>query len=270
MRQFEFIHKKKLTKKQKQHYIKIYEGLVKLIKEECSKKGENQEQRIKALQATLITVVSRYPELLYMKSYEGDKDAYSTTFQQKLNIYGLIDVLENICQDVNVCELEAFGHISLLFSIVIYKNFDFAKGQDEKRFELVKSLLKKHPELLTFRDGRYNENLGMYLIRELNADNKQAELLIPIIKMFIEDPDACRQRDGDGYNLGMLAAKYKIKELFDLAVKNAQARKQKNFNGDTMEIIAKNNGIQVPTLTDKEIYFHYREILDEKIDDICK
>ena len=242
---FEFIHNKQLTKKQKQHYIKIYTGLVKLMQDESRKIGNNQKKRINVLQDQLISVIQRYPELLYMKYYQYNNaypnsyhDDHAGSFQLQLLNYELFEVLENICQDINICKLEALMGRSLLFLIAPWGNFSTSKDFDEKRLQLVKTLLKKHPELLTFIDQKYNQNLGMYLIGSINDDNQLADERTQIVKQFIEHPIASLQQDENGCNLGMYAAHYKNQELFDIAYQNPKARVQKNKQGDTMEMIA--------------------------------
>ncbi len=274
---FEFIHNKLLTKKQKQHYIKIYTGLVKLIEDESRKTGDNQKQRINVLQDKLISIIQSYPELLYMKHYKYNKsylepyhDDYSISFQKHLLNREFFGVLENICQNIDICKLEAFMGSSLLFLIAPFGGFSLDKDFDEKRLQLVRTLLKKHPELFTFKDENYNQNLGMYLIGSINDDNQLSDEQTQIVKQFIEHPIACLQQDGTGCNLGMLAAYYKNQELFDLAYQNPKARMQKNKHGDTMEMIANNNGLIIPPLTDEQVYDFYNEIISKKIDDICR
>ena len=54
---FSFVHKKQLTRKQMQHYIKIYTGLEDLISKESYKEGNNKEQRMRALEDNIVKVI---------------------------------------------------------------------------------------------------------------------------------------------------------------------------------------------------------------------
>ncbi len=61
----------------------------------------------------------------------------------------------------------------------------------------------------------------------------------------------------------MYAAHYKNQELFDIAY-HPKARVQKNKQGDTMEMIANNNGLIIPPLTEEQVYDYHDEEISKK------
>ena len=82
---------------------------------------------------------------------------------------------------------------------------------------------------------------------------KKTDVLDPVFKTYLNHPIASLQQGYYGqYNLGMLCAKYKRQDLFNLAYQNPVAREQKNIDGYTMIDVALENGLTIPTLTDDE------------------
>lgn len=276
---FEFVHSKALTKKEKKFYVNLYKQLCCLIDDEYRKKGNNKQQRMKALQDNLYKVIKQYPELLYINRYILESEppfrtgSYYYTFLYELMEYDLYELIEKLCDDVEVCKLTTCFGRPLIYWLIPKDphpdNYQFDIDCYNKKIKSVLSILEKHPELLYFQDNE-GYNLAGRIISQYSNGSKYLKPFIPYILDSIKDSLIAEQQTKKGYNLGMLCAYYKHQELFEIAYNNTKARMQKNNAGDTMEMIANNNGLIIPPLSDEQIYDFYNEIISKKIDDICK
>lgn len=282
---FEFEHDKQLSKKEKTNYIKIFDGLCKLIREECSDNGNNREQRINALEDNLYNIIKKYPELLNMKKYvfckypyQKNRDFYyyGRTFLYYLNFHELYNIIDKLCDDIEICKQPTIEYKSLFFDLIptIPMNYmlDPQHWLEEynKKSKLIISILKKHPELLSFKNKINGNNFASQILSNFGENDKYLKPFMPYILESLNNSEIATQTNKSGYNLGMLCALYKQQELFEMAYKNPKARLQKNNVGNTMEMIAKNKGLIIPLLPNKEVYDFHNQIIRGKIENICK
>lgn len=279
---YEFEHSKSLTRKEKKYYARVFDELCKLISDECYKKGNNREQRIKALENNLFNVIKKYPELLYIKKYIYQQTSsagstvgyydYSRTFLYELYAFEMYDLIEKLCEDVEICKLPTFGDSSLFFRLIPSEpdpKHQNCVDEFNKKSKLITNILQKHPELLSFKN-QWENNFAGEIISNFKPNSEFIKPFIPFIHASLEDSEIATQQNNRGFNIGMLCAHYKHQELFNVAFQNSSARAQKNDVDDTMEMIANNNGLIVPPLSDKQVYDHYNEVVSKKIEEICK
>lgn len=263
---------KKLSRKEKIKLGKLYLGIRKLICEETHEKGNNKEQRIKALEDNIIKVIKKYPELLHMTRYEWVSIEHYGVYYGKYSedgetiLYdflhcGLENVLKELCQDIEVCKL----NVHMGWNIVSQLAFDCFS----RRLDLLNYILDMHPELLSHQDCN-GYNPASRIIKSHYHEKDILKKFEPYILESLKDEKIATQQDSSGYNIGMLCAHFKLQEYFDVAYKNAVAREQKNENGETMKIIANNNGLIVPPLTDEEVYDFYNKRIEEKFEEMLK
>lgn len=280
---YEFTRDNNLTKKEKIFYVELFEKLCKLMSDECYKDGYNKKQRIKALEDNLLKVIQKYPELLFMKKYNINHSTvgcetltyynYSITFLYEVAFYKLYNVIEQLCvENLDICSFPTFDKRKLFFDIIPEKpNAKYQHSIDEynAKRKLTLSLLEKHPALLYLKDG-WGENFANIILRSYSSDSEFIKPFMPYILKSLNNTEIATQKDYYGCNLGMVCALKKDQELFDIAYQNPKARLQKNNDGETMEMIANNNGLIVPPLTDEQVYEFYNERMNKKIEDICK
>ncbi len=136
----------------------------------------------------------------------------------------------------------------------------------EESNKLLAYILHTNPTLIRHISHRFGYNIGMSCVKFCS----NTDTFDYIVKATINDEVASLQTDPRGNNIGMLCAEQKKQELFNLAYQNPKARLQKNRNGDNMAMIAQNNGLIVPPLSEEEVKEYYEQIITEKVDEICK
>ena len=88
--------------------------------------------------------------------------------------------------------------------------------------------------------------------------------------MALKDNIASTQQNSNGYNIGMLVACGKDQELFDIAVKNTDAKLQTNNYGYNMVMLALKNGLDVSLPEKNNTKEYYELLINKKVNDICK
>lgn len=254
---YKYIGKKFISPLKKKKVIDIYKKLVSLMKKIDDENGNIKEIKKSILEDKLIEVIKEYPELLYITRI-ADHDIRSTfAFEAHDNKY--MRLFDEITNHEDVCSNPFYLCWNLLEYLAYYE-----KENDNTS---IYSIIHKHPSLLTYQNS-YGYNIAMDIVRFQN--DSCVKHFMPIIESAIKDPVASTQQNNKGYNIGMLCAEYKYQQLFDLAYKNAAAREQVNNNGDNMVMIAQNNGLIIPPLSEEEVRDYYKSRIESQIDEICK
>ncbi len=97
-----------------------------------------------------------------------------------------------------------------------------------------------------------NKTIGHHLASKMTTPvydrnlEREEDIVDVLVKKILKDNLASTMQDEDGNNIGMLMAKRKSKKAVKLARKNEVAMKQKNKNGETIDDIARKNGLLSP------------------------
>lgn len=127
------------------------------------------------------------------------------------------------------------------------------KGYKLKASEIktLQEIFNKYPEVLTYQ-AEVGMNLGMWACKYK---------MEPVVFMALDNADASIQQDKNGWNIGMRAAYKGMAKATTKALQNTQARKQKNVLNNTIESLAKENGLSyVVKKSYKSKYFALEEL----------
>lgn len=264
MEKYTYVGNNRISFKKRKKLEEMIKKLTELMYDINRKDGNNKLVKKQILEEKLIDVIKTYPELMYMLHYTlNNSDHFDRThsFAYYALEYEYYKLLKEMCNSQDVCTMQMWdGNITIEYLALT------------DRYPLLFEILDEHPCLLRYPTSS-SENLGLEFAYKINNDNKNTNIdanAIEFIKRFINDEIACLQVDKNGNNIGMLCAKHKNQELFELADKNPKARQQVNKDGDNMEMIANNNGLIVPPLSEEEVRDYYKEQLCKKVDEICK
>lgn len=117
-------------------------------------------------------------------------------------------------------------------------------------FFVVNRCLKDRKCVLQQDDG--NKTIGHILASKKTTPvydrnlEREEDIVDVLVKKILKDNIASIIQDNDGNNIGMLMAKRKSKKAVKLARKNEYAMKQTNNNGETIDDIARANGLLPP------------------------
>ena len=255
----------KVKRKEKEALVKIFNWCIKeLWNVNRSDKGANNTAKINALEDKITEMVEVLPKLKYMKKEIG---SYCTrTIAELAASKQMFKLLKECCVPAHTVLVKGDCGFTFLEHLVIHFNSTYSKTEEDRKIiqKIILNALEDE-KVLKYTNSR-GENFGMFCVSHL----KECPELIPVVEKYILNPETATMQDGAGYNIGMKCARFKQQELFELAYKNPVARHQRNNKGETMALIANNNGILVPPLTEDELYEEYTFIYEELLKNLCK
>ena len=255
----------KVSKKEKEALTRIFNWCIEqLYSVNRSDKGANNTAKINALEDKITEMVEVLPKLKYMKK---EIDPYCTkTIAELAASKQMVKLLKECCAPAHTVLVKGDSGFTMLEHLAIHFNGSYTETEEDRKI-LQKIILNalEDEKVLKYTNSR-GENFGMFCVSHL----KECPELIPVVEKYILNPETATMQDGAGYNIGMECARFKQQELFELAYKNPVARLQRNNKGETMALIANNNGILVPPLTEDELYEKYTFIYEELLKNFCK
>lgn len=262
MEKYIYVGNNHISFKKRKKLEDIFKKLTSLMHDISREDGNNKDVKKQILEEKLIEVIKTHPEIMYMLHYGPDSCGYfsrTASFAYYCLEYGYLKLFDELCNNKDVCTMQMWDDKTTIGYLALMD-----------RYPLLMQILEKHPDLIRHQTKDGNLWLDFaYKMNHINTD-KNIINLNKLLKKVIMDDIACLQVDKNGNNIGMLCAKYKNQELFELAYKNPEARKQVNKDGDNMAMIANNNGLIVPPLSEEEVKEFYTQQIHSKVDEICR
>ncbi len=258
----------KVSRKEKEALIKIFNWCIEQLHSVSrSDKGANNIARINALEDKITEIIEVLPKLKYMKKehYKGSNLVHVDIIAESAASNRMYKLLAECC---NCDAILLTGHcgFTMLEYFAIHMDWSYAKNSEDKQ-KIVDIILNAiQDEKVLFHKGFSGKNFGMFCVDHLDKNPE----LISVVEKYITNPETALMQDDNGFNIGMECARLKEQELFELAYKNPGARNQRNNKGETMALIANNNGMLVPPLTEQELYEEYSSIYEEQIKNLTK
>ena len=259
----------KVKRKEKEALIKIFNWCIKQLRNvNRSDKGANNIAKINALEDKITEIVEVLPKLKYMKKehYDGFNLVHVDIIAELAAGNRMYKLLKECCTPPQTTLITGYHGFTMLEHLAIHMDWSYAKSHEDKQ-KIVDIILNAiQDDKVLFHKGLNGQNFGMFCINHLDRNTE----LKSVVELFITNPETATMQDANGNNIGMLCAICNQQELFELAYKNPVARLQRNNKGETMALIANNNGLLVPPLTEQELYEEYSNIYEEQIKNLCK